>query len=228
MGASGIVAFPRTATPDAPPGEQWIAPVGGQHGAADIPSRNTTAFPVPPPASAGGTGGPVPIKRRGPWINTGTIDRPQVGNEFGHMSIAWSRPYFPNDAGVLGYIPPTQLPNWTANAVPSVDNPNIKEIPISYKRIDSATVNQEFGSTRELFPWPNIRAIIQPRNAVQRARWRASAKTSNPYSPRLSVWGLAGSYGQTTLTLNTGPISSAAPPPGLTQAQASNSGMGSY
>jgi hypothetical protein len=217
MSAAGTIALPRTSLPEAPVGEEEFPPIGGARGPAAIPSRLTSNFAPAPEENAGGAYGVISY-HRGPWVNTGTIDRPQVGNIFAHETIGWSRPVYPNDAGVLGYVPPTQLPSWTANAVPETAVPDLRTIPVSNKRIDSFTVNQEFGSTRELFPFPVLRSIIQPRNMVQRRRWAAGAKTSSPYSPRLSIWGLAGSYGQTTTVLNTLPTNPAAPTPGVSPA----------
>jgi len=216
------------AVPPAPP-----AVAGGAFGALpEVP------FPLPgpaltPPASRdGAASGPAGLPSR-TAILIGNIRRSAVvvqparspgmqeaghqANELGHGSILWRRPRYSNNAGLLGYMPPTKMPSWTANRVVDAGLPSVP-VPVSVRSIVWATIQKEFGSDRQLFPlWGTRRP--QPSVAIQGPRWQVQAKTSNPLTSLLTRYGLAPSYGSSTITLPTAPASAPAAVP---------TGMGAY
>lgn len=200
---------------------------GGARGPAALPARVLSPYPSSAPPNMVPPGlpfpfGPQPVTRRGPaWAgpkySPGNQNQGQADGTNWHNSIAWSRPFFANTAGPAGYKAPTQQPSWTADSTVVAPPPRVP-FPIGRKRIASATVNEEYGSTRILFAlFP--RDVIQDPGKLQGARWMAQAKTMGPYQPRLTQWGLAGSYGQQTTQLRTAPAQVGAGPA---------SGMGSY
>jgi len=200
----------------------WI---GGARGPAALPSRASSSYPPAPPNMVR-PGVPLPfgpqdVTRRAAAIavakySPGNQNLGQADNTYDHASIAWSRPFFPNTAGLLGYMPPVPQPSWTADGPGYPLKPSVP-VPSGLKRIASATVNEEFGSSRILFKF-FPRDVIQDPGTLQGRRWWAQAKTRNPQQNSLSTWALAPSYGSTTQKLATAPG----------QLATQNSGMGSY
>ena len=195
---------------------------GGARGPAALPARILFSPPAAPPNMAGGQVGPNTeaspygdIRRAPAWVGArwspGNQQYGQADNTYDHDTIEWSRPYYPNAAGLAGYLTPTAMTSWTANAPASASDQPTVPIPISHKRIDSFTINEEYGSTRQLFPlWGTRRPDS---GIVQSLRNRAvQAKTSNPWNVLLTRFGLAGSYGSSTPTLPTQPVVAAANP----------------
>jgi hypothetical protein len=125
-------------------------------------------------------------------------------SELFHDTIAWRRPLYPNNGPVGAFHSPTQQPSWTANRTVEADAP-VSPIPISRHSMKWFTIRTQYGADRQLFPlWGTRRPLSGM--TVQGQRWAAQAKTMNPYFPRLTAYGLAGSYGQTTTTLPTQPV----------------------
>jgi hypothetical protein len=232
-GARGPAALPSRilfSPPAAPPNL-----TGGQRGIlgtlATVFSR-ALAVKDPP-----GLAGPVSIeartgreatqvRRSAPWVgpkySPGNQAHGQADNTYDHDTIGWSRPYYPNAAGLATFRAPVPLPSWSANTATAPTRPTVP-IPISHKRIDSFTINEEYGSTRQLFPLYGQR---RPDSGItQMLKNRATqAKTSNPWNVLLTRFGLAGSFGSQTPTLATAPVT--ATPGGGTGAVASP--YGSY
>lgn len=202
-------------------GRETIQPdrfVGGQRGPAALPARLLSSVRAALPALLGGAFGPISY-HRGAMVEDAGAPRIDLANDLWHSSIAWSRPIIPNTSGE-GYVPPT-VPSWLNLGVDYVAAP-AAAIPYSSRKRTWATVNEEFGPTRIRFPWPGENlapARIQRGRQVQYPRWRAQAKTANPWAVLLSTWGQAPSYGSSTTALATAPI-----PIGAANA----SGMGAY
>lgn len=194
---------------------------GGARGPAAIPSRLVSprlARPAPPDPRRGGPVGPRP-QRRAPSVENAGAPRLLQTGELGHDDLPWARPAYPNIAGKLGYHAPTQMPSWSANA-PVVPTLPRSPIPVSIKRIANFMVREEYGSTRQLFPGNSLAGFvagIQRGIDVEGRSWRAKRKMKSPITDNLSVWGQAGSYGQTTTILPTSPANTpvAATPHGL-------------
>jgi hypothetical protein len=220
MATSGVPGFGSGGTPNFLPGRGYReygsatyrdAPDwnGGARGPAAIPARITN--PVPPaPADAPRNVFEAINPHRGAFIEDAGAPRLEFENVVGHGDIKWSRPFFPNIAGLRSFRAPTQMPSWSANAVPQVDRPSVP-IPSGHKRIDNFTVRRPYGdtSTGQLFPTTYslqdfVRAIQQGMK-MQGRRWMRQSKTHNPTLVNRSVYAMAGSYGQTTSTLNTAP-----------------------
>lgn len=193
--------------------------VGGQRGVVALPSRTIVAVPPAPAQPLVGPHGPVSA-HRGAFVEDAGAPRLEWGGVLGHGHIPWARPVFANRQGLDDYVPPVPAPSWTAD-VPGYPVAPAVGIPVSNKRLPNMTVREEFGSTRERFNTSQIRqfwASIQVGRDVQGRRWLKQAKTQSPWQPNLSVYGPAGSYGQTTKVLPTAP--SNVPP--------SYSSMGAY
>ena len=211
----GTNAYPSRSYPEWPAVPTPDPALGGARGPAALPSRILThVLPAGPPSAPPFAGkGPIAQRQRSGAVvemdkySPGRQNLGQDDNVVFHDTIAWSRPFFPNTGPVAQFSNPTQMPSWTANQAIEAGIPTTP-IPHSKHRIDSFTVNEEFGSTRQLFPlWGTRRPLSGM--SVQGQRWAAQAKTMNPYMPKLTSYGLAGSYGQTTKTLQTQPINSA-------------------
>lgn len=194
---------------------------GGQRGLAALPSRVTAPngpAPADPRFARSGARGPVSF-HRGAFVEDAGAPRLAVDGELYHDHLPWSRPAVPNIAGLLGYIPPTPMPSWTANTDAYTSQP-VSPIPHSTKRLANRMVREEFGSSRELFPGGSLArfvAGIQRGYNVQGRRWVSQAKTQNPSLVNRSRYAMAGSYGQTTRTLKTAPTN-----------LAQTTGMGAY
>jgi hypothetical protein len=195
--------------------------VGGASGPAALPARALVNYGYPYPVSVPHSGkGPI-SNHRGPVVaapkySPGRQDEAQDDNTVFHNTIRWSRPFFPNSAPVSMYAGATQQPSWTANRALR-PGPPLSPIPIQRHRIDNFTVREQFGSDRQLFPLWGTRRPLSGRD-IQGQRWADQAKTTNPYFNRLTVYGLAGSYGQTTKRLPTQPLNE----------PANATGMGAY
>jgi len=188
--------------------------VGGAYGAADLPSRVLIHYSAPGPSSPPHSGkGAIAQRQRGgavvvmPGRSPGEQNIGEVQNEVFHNSIRWNRPWWPNTGPLAAYTPPTQQPNWSYNEAVEAGMPQ-SPIPVSRHRQTAATNREEFGSTRQLFPLWGTRRPLSGMD-LQGQRWAAQAKTMNPYMPKLTQYGLAGSYGQTTKTLQTEPVNAA-------------------
>jgi hypothetical protein len=190
--------------------------VGGACGPADLPARVLVNFRHPGPSSPphSGKGSIAQRQRSGavvvmPGRSPGEQYYGEVQNEVFHGTIAWNRPTFTNNGPVAAYHNPTQMPSWSSNRVVEADAP-VSPIPVSRHRMTAFTLREEYGSTRQFFPLWGTRRPLSGMN-VQGQRWAAQAKTMNPYFPALTAYGLAGSYGQTTPTLKTGPVNAPGP-----------------
>jgi hypothetical protein len=220
----GVNAYPGRTYPQLAERKNTDPDVGGRYGPAELPSRVLVKVPAPGPPphrtfDGGGdpwgiTGVSVPIRQRSGVVvvysgtTPGTMDSADANpeNNLFHDTIPWSRPFFPNQGPVSAFMNPTQQPSWSANRTVESDAP-VSPIPISRHRIDNFTIRHQYGRDRQLFPlWGTRRPLSGM--TVQGQRWAAQAKTVNPYFPRLTQYGLAGSYGQTTRTLATAPVNS--------------------
>jgi hypothetical protein len=219
MGSGGPAGFGQGGLPNALPGRGYIEYgtndsfrdmpndwVGGARGPAALPSRTIVENGPAPSEPLRGASGVISM-HRGDFVEDAGAPRLSFDNVLGHGDIPWSRPTYPNVAGLRGYRPPTQMPSWTADAAVVPGQPTVG-IPVSRKHIGSFTVREEFGSTRELFNGSSLAqfvASIQVGMDQQGRRWLKQAKTKNPWQPNLGNWGAAGSYGQTTKQLPTMP-----------------------
>lgn len=182
--------------------------VGGARGPAALPSRATVwNGPAPSTLPAHGANGPVSV-HRGAFIEDAGAPRLSFDNVLLHKSIPWNRPVYANAAGRMGYHPATRM-SWTANSIDTTEGPR-SPIPVQTKRIGNFTVRKPFGDTGSGMLFRNgslaqFVASIQVGMDSQGRRWLSQAKTRNPWQPNLSNWGPAGSYGQTTRTLQTQP-----------------------
>jgi len=131
----------------------------------------------------------------------------EVQNEVFHETIGWHRPMWPNGGPLAAYSPPTQQPSWTYNTVVEAAKA-LSPIPVSRHRQTAATIPESFDTTGKLFPLWGTRRPLSGMD-LQGQRWAAQAKTMNPYMPKLTNYGLAGSYGQTTKVLQTQPVNQA-------------------
>jgi hypothetical protein len=173
-----------------------------------LPARVTNPVPPAPAEFLGENAGPNP-QRRGPCIEDAGAPRLEFDGIAFHGAIPWRRPFFPNIAGLLGYHAPTQQPSWTANSAVVPGKPSVP-IPWGHKRIDNFTVRRPFGdtSTGMQFKTGSLAefvAMIQMGTKLQGRRWIRQSKMHNPTLVNRSVYTMAGSYGQTTATLNTAP-----------------------
>lgn len=166
-------------------------------------------------ATRDGTGAQGPLAplgvgtRRSPTIEDAGAPRLNFDNVFGHGTVPWSRPTYPNIAGQATYHAPTQMPSWSANAAPQVDRPT-SAIPFSHKRIGSFTVRRPFGdnSAGIQFKTGSLADFVDglPTGMNQQGRrWVSQSKTANPHLVNLTDYATAGSYGQTTQSLATLP-----------------------
>jgi hypothetical protein len=188
--------------------------LGGQYGPAAIPSRLLTNFRAPGPSSPPHSGkGPIAQRQRSgavvqmPGRSPGEQYYGEVQNEVFHDTIAWHRPSWANTVPLGEYAPPTQMPSWSANKAFDAGAPSVP-IPVSNHRQVADTIPESFGTTRDLFPLWGTRRPLSGMD-LQGQRWAAQAKTMNPYMPKLTNYGLAGSYGQTTKVLQTQPVNAA-------------------
>lgn len=194
---------------------------GGARGPASIPSRTVAprlARPAPPDPRRAGPVGPVSF-HRGAFVENAAVPSLHVGGEMFHSYLPWSRPKYPNIAGQMGYHTPTDMPSWTANR-PGASGPPRSPIPYSRKSIANFMVRETFGATRQNFPGGSLAGFVSgiQRGLIQEGKgWRARSKIGRPRFSALSAWGQAGSYGQTTPTLNTTPANASvqATPHGL-------------
>lgn len=216
FGSGGVTAeVPSRTFPALGTTEAYVDYTGGARGPEALPSRVANprlARPAPPDLRRGGPIGPVPI-HRGACVEDAGAPRLLATGELGHDSLPWSRPVYPNIQGRLQYHPPTTQPSWTANRVSAASVP-ASPIPVSRKRIANFMVREEYGSTRQLFPGGSLAGFIagiQRGIDVEGKGWLARSKMRSPKFPRLSVWGQAGSYGQTTKVLPTAPSNVATP-----------------
>jgi len=210
----GTNAYPSRSYPENGAMPTMDPALGGAYGPAAIPSRLLTNFRAPGPSSPPHSGkGPIAQRQRSgavvimPGRSPGEQNIGEVQNEVFHNTIRWNRPFWPNTAPLAAYMPANHQPNWTYNN----GNPPVQPmaaIPVSKHRQTAATINEEFGPTRILFPLWGTRRPLSGMD-VQGQRWAAQAKTMNPYMPKLTRYGLAGSYGQTTQTLQTAPVNAA-------------------
>jgi hypothetical protein len=207
----GTNALPSRTYPELPAIEAADPAYGGAYGPAAIPARALVNYGQPGPSSPPHSGkGPIAQGQRSglvvtyPGRSPGLQDEGHVDNTVFHNTIKWSRPFFPNAVPVKDFSAPTHGPSWTANRVTDNAGP-ASAIPFSKHRIDNFTVREEYGSDRQLFPLWGTRRPLSGRT-LQGVRWADQAKTQNPYMNRLTVYGLAGSYGQTTLVLPTQPL----------------------
>jgi hypothetical protein len=127
----------------------------------------------------------------------------------GHGTIPWSRPFYPNVAGLRGYVPPRKAFSWTANTQAEQGGP-VSTIPVQKKRIGNFTVRRPYGdtSTGELFRTGSLALFVSrlPTGMnMQGRRWLNQSKTHNPTLVNRSTYATAGSYGQTTAALATVP-----------------------
>lgn len=214
MAQAGPIALPG-ATHPVEPARPVVGPQPGGIGLADLPARAIVSYPPPPPAYGGehgpaltspalSSGGYIGGARRSPAENDVALPEVEAANTLGHNSIAWSRPVFPNVAGVAEYVPPTGGTSWSANATIMASAKPTVPIPWSAKRVDNATVREEYGSTRALFPWPALRARRQSGIALGNAGRRKQAQTTPPYFDRLTVYQAASAYGLSTQVLGMG------------------------
>jgi hypothetical protein len=210
----GTNAYPSRSYPEFEAMPTMDPALGGAYGPAAIPSRLLTNFRAPGPSSPPHSGkGPIAQRQRSgavvimPGRSPGEQNIGEVQNEVFHDTIRWNRPFWPNSGPLAAYCPPTQMPSWTYNTAISAAGPQ-SAIPVSKHRQTAATIEEEFGSTRQLFPLWGTRRPLSGMD-VQGQRWAAQAKTMNPYMPKLTQYGLAGSYGQTTKTLPTAPVNQA-------------------
>ena len=199
---------------------------GGARGPAALPSRTTAVVgngPAPAdPRIAGfnlvGMGGRlsdgsgqqgVISYHRGAYVENAGAPRVNFDNVLGHGTIPWSRPTYPNVAGLQGYHNPTQQPSWTADTAVVAGGPR-HAIPVSKKRISNFTVRRPYGDTSsgELFRTGSLADFVAGLPSgmnLQGKRWLNQSKTRNPTLVNRSTWSQAGSYGQTTAVLNTMP-----------------------
>lgn len=216
----GTVTLPSRTYPKVP-GNPTADLRGGARGPAALPARIDTDFPIPGPPTAGGAFGVVADTRRSAAIVSSAGRSPGVqmfghpDNEVFHDTINWRRFFFPNDAGAKTFRPPTPQPSWSANGE-SVPYP-ITPVPSGRKHITWGTTREEYGSTRQFWGdgHRNRGGDILSSSQVQRPRWRAQAKTANPWPVLLTRYGLAGSYGSTTRQLATAPQNAVAGSPGM-------------
>ena len=219
FGSGGVTAevpsrtFPRLGTTTQTPDLE-----GGARGPEALPSRVANprlSRPAPADPRPGGQVGPV-SNHRGAFVEDAGAPRLLATGELGHDLLPWSRPVYANVAGRLGYHAVTSQPSWSANRVATAGMP-ASPIPNSTKRIANFMVREEYGSTRQLFPGTSLAGYVSriQKGINQEGRgWVARSKMRGPKFPRLSVWGQAGSYGQTTQTLPTAPTNVAATPHG--------------
>ena len=182
---------------------EWV---GGARGPAALPSELTSRFPIPPAVVLAGARGTV-SQHRGAFVENAAAPRLCYDGELGHNDLPWSRPVYQNLQGLLEFIPPTHMPSWTADTPGMPPGPTVP-IPSQRKQIANFMVREEFGSTRELFPGKSLGPFVArlPKGTFQQGRrWMRQAKTQQPTLLNQSVYGTAGSYGQTTAVLPTGP-----------------------
>jgi len=211
----GTNGYPSRTYPEYPTVPTPDPALGGAHGPAAIPARILTNYPPPgPPSSPPHSGkGPIAQRQRGglvvsmPGRSPGEQNIGEVQNEVFHETIPWHRPWWANWGPVAAFHTPTQQPSWTANST-VVAGPPRSPLPYDRHRQTAATVVEEFGTSRDLFPLWGTRRPLSGMD-LQGRRWAAQAKTMNPHPYQLSVYGLAGSYGQTTKVLQTQPVNQA-------------------
>jgi hypothetical protein len=183
--------------------DDWV---GGARGPAAIPSRIIEGGRPAPSQRLVGAYGAIP-NRRAATIEDAGAPRLYFDGVLGHGDIPWSRPTYDNIAGLATYVPPTQMPSWSANSDVVPSGPR-SFIPRSRKHIGSFTVRRPFGDTSsgELFtsaPLDGYVDAIPSGMDQQGRRWRRQSKTHNPTLVNRSSYTTAGSYGQTTSTLPT-------------------------
>lgn len=207
----GTNAYPSRSYPEMEAMPTMDPALGGAYGPAAIPSRLLTNFRAPGPSAPPHSGkGPIAQRQRSGVVVTMPGRTPgeqyygEVQNETFHNTIRWNRPFWANTAPLAAYCPPTQQPSWTYNTAVAAAGPTAS-IPVSKHKQTAATINEEYGSTRQLFPLWGTRRPLSGMD-VQGQRWAAQAKMMNPHMDNLTVYGLAGSYGQTTKTLQTAPV----------------------
>ena len=210
----GTNAYPSRSYPELEAMPTMDPALGGQYGPAAIPSRLLTNFKPPGPSSPAHSGkGPIAQRQRSGAVvemagrSAGLQNIGEVQNEVFHDTIRWNRPFWPNTAPLAAYAPANHQPNWTYNNGQGGQVP-LSSIPVSKHRQTADTINEEYGSTRQLFPLWGTRRPLSGMD-VQGQRWAAQAKMMNPYVDKLTRYGLAGSYGQTTQTLATQPVNAA-------------------
>jgi hypothetical protein len=157
-----------------------------------------------------GTGAQGPISfHRGGYIEDAGAPRLCFDNVFGHGTVPWNRPVYPNQAGAQMFRAPTQQPSWSANTALQQDRPTVP-FPIQRKQIANFTVRRPFGDTSsgELFRNGSLAEFVQSIGAgmnLQGRRWLRQSKTHNPTLVNRASYATAGSYGQTTTTLQSQP-----------------------
>ena len=186
---------------------------GGARGPSALPSRTIAVVgnrpaPTDPRLFSTGWRGPV-SNHRGAFVEDAGAPRIEFDNVLGHGTVPWSRPFYPNVAGLMGYHAPTQMPSWSANAVGEPDRPR-SSIPVSKKRIGNFTVRRPYGDTSsgEFFRNGSLAdfvAGLPSGMTLQGKRWLRQSKTHNPTLVPRSRYSMAGSYGQTTPALATQP-----------------------
>ena len=184
---------------------------GGARGIAALPSRTVTRIgptPADPRLPRSGARGTISM-HRGAYVEDAGAPRVSFDNVLGHGTIPWSRPTYPNVAGLRGYVPPRKAFSWTQNRQAEQGGP-ASAIPVSKKRIGSFTVRRPFGdtSTGELFRTGSLALFVDrlPSGMNQQARrGMAQSRTHSPTLLPRSTYATAGSYGQTTPALPTQP-----------------------
>lgn len=185
--------------------------VGGARGVSALPARAIVPNgPAPFDPRMGVTGAKGTISaHRGVMVEDAGAPRLCFNNVLGHGTIPWSRPFYPNVAGLHGYHAPTRMPSWSANATGEPDRPSVG-IPSSRKRIANFTVRRPYGDNGEGTEFKNgslavwVQGIQSGMN-TQGRRWLSQSKTQNPLLSFLSRYATSGSYGQTTPSLATQP-----------------------
>jgi len=212
--------------------DDWV---GGARGPAALPSRTAAFGgagdrPAPRDTRIGGfaqvsqggrlsdsTGEQGIISyHRGIMVEDAGAPRLYYDNELYHNHLPWSRPYYANVQGQLNYAPPTQQPSWSSNS--DVVPPLAPTVPIPFtkKKIGNFMVRPPYGNTssgmlfteawnkgQPLTGWVN--KLRSQSGFVQGRRWIAQAKTHQPTLVNLAKYAMAGSYGQTTTSLDTAP-----------------------
>ncbi len=202
--------------------------VGGARGPAALPSRLDPINPAgdgPAPSdprilgfnrvgdngnTIDGTGEQGPISyHRGAFVEDAGAPRLDFDNVFGHATIDWNRPYYPNVTGQATFHAPTQMPSWSANAAPQSDVP-MSSIPFTMKKISNFTVRRPYGDTSSgnFFKNGSLALFVESIGTgmnLQGRRWLRQSKTHNPTLVNRSSYATAGSYGQTTAAIGTTP-----------------------
>ncbi len=176
--------------------------VGGARGPAALPSRLDPITPqadgpapFDPRYSDTGAQGPISF-HRGSFVEDAGAPRLCFDNVFGHGTVPWNRPVYPNQAGQMMFRSPTQQPSWSANSALQQDRPTVP-IPIQRKQIGSFTVRRPYGDTSsgELFRNGSLAEFVQSIGVgmnLQGRRWLRQSKTHNPTLVNRATYATAG------------------------------------